>query len=473
MNLVLYSKRFFEQSTVFLKRLNETRSKIYAILLAGVFFALMAFYTFQHASTPFVHDSLYYWQLADTFSLHDFSITNFSDSLRGYLFPFLLFTLKVQANLFHFDAKLLFYVYSALFFALLSVYIVPWAFRNIFGWKITLFGNLLIAFIIFYFWRGHFLYPLSDFPAFTSLLVGISLVAKSLRSKNVFYVPIGIGIFIGAALNIRPVYLVSLIVICPFLLIHVFKLGVFKGGKWIFLVLLGFGIVLFPQLRINQTHFNVNSPLVLSRVVGEENLYEKQLFWGLGTQKYEINSDENYHSIILVYEDPFIQKLQKTNLLKEKTFARYLNIMRKFPLDWALSFFRHTFNGLDIFYSTPIVRNVFADHTFFSIINYTIWFLLAIYFFRMDLTKLDQIKLLGVGSLLAPIVLAIPTAVEVRFFLPAYLMAYGVIAFDYEFIQILKSLFRPPWNLLRLLIFYALWLLVCFTISSATIESLV
>jgi hypothetical protein len=212
---------------------------------------------------------------------------------------------------------------------------------------------------------------------------------------------------------------------------------------------------------------------VLARFTGDENLYEKQLFWGLKTQKYEVNIGDNYHSIIAVYDDPIAIKLQKTNLLREKTFARYFKIVKRFPLDISLSYFRHMFNGLDIFFSTPYVKNIFASHMFFSVVNYTVWFLVAFHFFRMDLSKLDFIKTLGFAIFLAPVILAIPIVVEVRFFLPAYLMAYGVVAFDIDYVEALKSLFNTPWNLLRLLIIYAFWLLFCFTMSAATIENLV
>lgn len=471
--MISFCKRFIEQTLTLLKHLNESQSEIYPLILAGAVFVLMLIYTFQRSYNPFVHDSLFYWTLADSFSNDGFSFTNFSDGLRGYLFPFLLFLVKTQANLVNVDAKLWFYGYSALFFTLLSIYIIPWAFSHIFRWKIFLFGRLLIPLFVFFFWRGHFLYPLSDFPAFAALLIAVTLLAKSLRYKNVSYLSIFIGFFLGAALNIRPVYQVSLIIILPFLMINIYKLGLAKGLKWFLFILFGFSLVLVPQLKINQLHFKVNSPLVLARVVGDENLYEKQLFWGLKTQKYEINIGTNYPSIIVVYNDPIIQKLQKTNLLREKTLDRYIKIIRRYPLDMSVSYFRHMFNGVDIFYPTPYVKNVYVDHMFLSVINYTIWFLLVYYFFRMDLTKLDYIKILGVTSFLLPVILAIPTAVEVRFFLPAYLMAYGVIAFDFDFVGSLKSLFRTPWNLLRLLIVYAFWMLICFIMSMATIENLV
>jgi len=472
-NVILFFRRFSKRILLCLNHLREFQSKKYAIVLAGIILILMLIYTLQRADTSFVHDSLYYWQFADDFVTDSFSFTNFSDGLRGYFFPFLLYLIKVQARWINLEAKLLFFGYSAFFFTLLSIYIIPWAFNNIFRWRISLFGRLLIAIFIFYFWRGHFLYPLSDFPAFTSLLIGVALLAKSFRSERVSYLSILTGFFIGAALNIRPVYLASFMLILPFLVVQIYRLRIYKGVTWFLLVMLGFSLVLLPQLRINQIYYKVNSPWVLARFTSDENLYEKQLFWGLKTQKYEANIGDNYHSIIVVYKDPVIEKLQKTNLLREKTFARYIKIIKRFPLDISLSYFRHMFNGLDIFYSTPYVKNIFVGHIFFSVVNYTIWFLVAFYFFRMDLSKLDIIKTLGLASFLAPVILAIPIVVEVRFFLPAYLMAYGVVSFDFNFVRSLRSLFHTPWNVLRLLIAYAFWLLFCFTMSTATIENLV
>ena len=466
-------ERSYEQTLGFLKHLNESQSKTYTLLLSGLIFIFMLLYTVQRSHFPFLHDSLYYWQFADSFSNNGFSFTNFSNGLRGYFFPYLLFLIKAQAQFLGINAKLLFYGYSALFFSVLSIYIIPWAFGAIFRWRPFLFGRLLIAFFIFFFWRGHFLYPLSDFPAFAFILSGVALLAQSLRSQDISYLSIFIGLFIGAALNIRPVYLVSTLVILPFLLVHIYKLGIFKGAKWLFLILLGFCLILLPQFLINQTHFKVNSPWVLARVVDDENLYEKQLFWGLKTQKYEANMGDNYPSIVVIYNDPIAPKLQKSGLLREKTYERYIKIIQRYPLDMAVSFFRHMFNGLDIFFSTPYVRNIFADHTFFSMINYSVWFLVAIYFFQMDLSRVDYIKIGAVLSLLSPVILAIPTAVEVRFFLPAYLMAYGVVAFAFDFVGLLKSLFRTPWNIVRLLIVSALWIFLCFTLSNTTIENLV
>ena len=107
-------ERSYEQTLGFLKHLNESQSKTYTLLLSGLIFIFMLLYTVQRSHFPFLHDSLYYWQFADSFSNNGFSFTNFSNGLRGYFFPFLLFLIKAQAQLLGINAKLLFYGYSAL-----------------------------------------------------------------------------------------------------------------------------------------------------------------------------------------------------------------------------------------------------------------------------------------------------------------------------------------------------------------------
>ena len=90
-NVILFFRRILKRILFYMDHLNEFQSKKYATLLAGVIFTLMLIYTLRHANTPFVHDSLYYWQFADSFFTDSFSFTNFSDGLRGYFFPFLLY----------------------------------------------------------------------------------------------------------------------------------------------------------------------------------------------------------------------------------------------------------------------------------------------------------------------------------------------------------------------------------------------
>ena len=173
----------------------------------------------------------------------------------------------------------------------------------------------------------------------------------------------------------------------------------------------------------------------------------------------------------VAFVDPLSAKLSQLGT-KRKTLLNYFDVVRRHPLDVAVSYFRHTFNGLDIFYPTPYVKNIFVDHVFFSFINYLVWFLFFSYVIRLDLVTVSYVNLLGLSSLLAPIVLAVPAVVETRFFLPAYILAYGVISYGFDYRELLTNVSSNKWRLLSLFFLCITWVMICFTLSAGTIEQL-
>lgn len=219
------------------------RQRFSNLFLATSASIIMMIYSLQRVYLPFVYDAGHYWRYADQFLANGtFSLTNYSTNLRGYLFPFLLFLLKILASLLEIDPRILFSLCSALFFAALSVYLLPWAFHLIFDWEISFWGRSLMVFLVFFFWRGHFLYPLSDFLALSALLIAIAISAHLLRQNRVSWYAIWIGCFVGAVINIRPVYQASLFAFLLFGLLFVNKLGIIRTVQTGILAALGLTI---------------------------------------------------------------------------------------------------------------------------------------------------------------------------------------------------------------------------------------
>ncbi len=73
--------------------------------------------------------------------------------------------------------------------------------------------------------------------------------------------------------------------------------------------------------------------------------------------------------------------------------------------------------------------------------------------------------------MLAPVALAIPIVVEVRFFLPMYLLAYGVVSYGLDYKELLLRLRNKSTFLWFILLLFS-WILMCFTLSAGTIEQL-
>jgi hypothetical protein len=189
-------------------------------------------------------------------------------------------------------------------------------------------------------------------------------------------------------------------------------------------------------------------------------------------QKYETNIGDNYHQAAVIYFNPLALKLSKHEM-NEKSLAGYLKLIEQNPLDMTISYVRHTFNGLDIFYPTPYVKNIFVNHALFSLFNYVLWFLFAYFIFQLDFSKMNYVHLVALAGLLAPVFLAIPLVVEIRFFLPLYVLAYGVISFAAWNGGLFFLADTKPLPLLRLLSAGVLWVMIFFTLSAATVEQLV
>jgi hypothetical protein len=118
-------------------------------------------------------------------------------------------------------------------------------------------------------------------------------------------------------------------------------------------------------------------------------------------------------------------------------------------------------------------QNIFADHTIFSAVNYSIWLLAFYFLLRTDFAHVHKMQLAGVLALLAPVFLATPTAVEVRFFLPIHIVAYGIVSFGIDYNDLVASIRADKWNMLRAGLALTLWIMVCLTLSATTVKNLV
>ncbi|HEY4810622.1 MAG TPA: hypothetical protein VIH71_06135, partial [Solirubrobacteraceae bacterium] len=75
---------------------------------------------------PFYYDSLNYWMLGKSFTLHGkFSLLNFSDPLRGYLLPLIDHGLQGVAAAFRWRASTAAKIFNAFALALIGAVLAP------------------------------------------------------------------------------------------------------------------------------------------------------------------------------------------------------------------------------------------------------------------------------------------------------------------------------------------------------------
>jgi hypothetical protein len=441
------------------------------ILISQIFFNDWKFY----------YDSLDYWNRANEFiKNNEFSLLNYNEPLRGYLYPLLLFIIKEIAKIISVSDVLLFYIFYSIFISLNITFIIPNLAEKLFNIT-TKVHQIIIFFIIFYlFWNGYFNYPLTDVISIFFIFISLSFFLKfNIDNKVTTFYLIFSGMFLFAAAQLRPIYLILIIAIFILLLL-LFILKKSLKGKLIltsFGLIIGFLIVATPQIYININLYRTFNPLAetsKSKITGGSNLYVYQLRGGIRVQKYETFIGTNYFdSAHAGFLDNKIQGQQLYDELRAAKNTNFYNIAKIIAFnigDFVMIYSRHFFNGLDIWYNTPYVKNLFTPTRYIlSFINYTLFF--CVFVFIIKNKSIIQNKQLSFGLLLylTPIAFVIPTIIEVRFFLPLFILVY--VMFSYldviNFLrQNLKSLIREYWYK------YLIFILVCFILSQYTFSLL-
>jgi hypothetical protein len=398
---------------------------------------------------PQYYDAGLYINLSTKFGEFFSKQIYFPDTYRGYLFPWLIGLITKLLPL----SFAVIFINSSLI-VLLSYYLLPTIQNSIFNNpQQNNYSGIFYFVLITYFWSGYFQYALSDFPALICLLASIILLLKN-KLKYIFWS----GIFLASALNIRPIYQINLLVFFIFIIL------IYKRNYLAYLLmLLGFIIVLLPQSIINYHYNNTYSPFVQTSKTFGHNLYTQQLYWGVEVQKYETYVGEKslYPSPSVIFKDSHGVKLYHSELEnKLQNTTNYIGFILQHPIFYSKLILKHLFNGVDIKYRSPYIVDLSISN-WFSLFNYLV---LALSFYCLILNNINQNhaklckstlkKIFIYLNLIMPILLVIPIAIEVRFFLPIYLLSY---------IYVVNGLFKIAKLKVNLLLGFVL---ICFIVGS-------
>lgn len=432
----------------------------------------MAFFVHLISSgkTNFYYDAGQYWGFGSSFFKDgNFSIFNYTESLRGVWFPMILFSFQYINHYLQLDPILIVRIFSALYISSFIAFLVPKLISKIYPeTKISFFKILFFGVLVFIFWRNYFNYPLSDFPAIILLIWGVFFLF-SRKSIILFFS----GILFGLAINIRPIFLISLMPVIVFLFLgrdnQTLVKSIFKPYFKFGYILIGILIISIPQILVNKNAFNTISPLVQTKnsIYGKD-LYLQQLILSFSYEKYETN-------IGLLYPKPpvfFCDRLGSSIAQKEqadtlKNYGGFLKIYAKYPVEMSCIYFKHIFNGLDIKDNTVYLSEVNRRNYFFSLLNYSVFFvfLISTFIYRKYLFNSKK-KIFFPIILIIPAVFSIPTAIETRFMLPIFLFAYIVVSFLVEYKVVFNSLSRLKKSCI--LILYMAFLIISFVLSNTT-----
>lgn len=430
------------------------------MLVTGVYLA----HFWRAGYDRFYHDAATYWELGRLFGDDAaFSLVAFDDPLRSYALPLLYFLLQSMAGAIDVGDVTIVRFAGSLLAATLGVVVAPRLARAIFPGADTSWPRVLaLNGIVFVLWRDHFQFPLSDFPA---LLAASIAVIGLLRRTPAGYLLAGAGL--GVAALIRPFY-------APFVLVAVVAAASRSAG-WrtrvtaLVLVLAPLVALSLPQVAVNHHHRGDWTPtLPAARTTTLGNLT-----WGLQVQKHEtyVGPPETYPSESVLYLDPTTDGVIDDDTLPIESYAHYARVVLEHPVPMVASYALHAFNGFDVRYPTPFVRDLRDRSPLLPLLQLTVLFLAFVQLAFADARRrLGPISWIGIAILAGPALVAIPFAMEPRYFLGVHLLAYVLVCFSPA---LRASLFHG--NLVRPLgvgLAYLIFLVAGMTLSAATHDQL-
>lgn len=453
-------------------------------------FSIMILLNFSQPH-PFVfyYDSGGYWQLSEGFIKEGiFSLTNYDNPTRGYLFPLIIFVIRKLASIVDISDYAVYEVVMSLVYTAFLAIIIPYIVQKLFAIKTDFLQINIFSVLALLFWKGSFFYPLTDLLAFFSMLLGAYVIIKF---HGRWWQIVIASLFWGGASLIRPIYAGTIPFFILWALYFYHKQNPLFGWRVFALrftaLFLGFSIVFAPQLIINRANWEKTSPFVLTTVNGP-SLFMKQLIYGIAIQKYETNVGGAYPSAPVFYFDEQgegiliksgnqINYSDWANLVAPLpiTALEFFKLILSYPVDFLTIYARHLFNGLDVVYNSTYVENVYGNNLVIRLLNYSLWFLVInsiLYFLKIKAQNFLNYKYLLLGIFSLPSVMSIPTAIEVRFMLPLHMLAYALIAFWVLPNFLSKKMEWKAQTLRMLFLPYIAFIVFCFILSANTYAGL-
>ncbi|MBO2012562.1 hypothetical protein [Hymenobacter negativus] len=391
--------------------------------LAAAIAAVYSLYLFTSEYHNLFYDAEDYWQLSHRFYQNGrFQFLAYDDAMRGYTYPLVNFLCLAVRKALSWEAVTVVKLLNAGLAGVLFGVVGPRLWRAATGAAVlpSLARRLAWAALGFVFWRGYFNFSLSDFPALLAL--GAALWLAQRRSTGA---ALATGLLLALAVNIRPIYLASVV---PVLALLLWQLPRASWGPRFGLLVLGVAVVLAPQWLINQRHFQANTPLVLSqsKALNIHNLYLQKLKWGLLHEKYESSVGRELPTGQLLFLDAAGAAVLRAEQLTEiDSPTQYLRLVLRHPVVVAGVYGRHLFAGLDISHPTPYLKR-WEPSVWRQLLNYSLWFWAVLVALRRRPTLRETLVL---AALLLPCLAVIPMSMEARFLLPLHLLLLALVAF--------------------------------------------
>lgn len=385
-----------------------------------------------------------YWEIGKTYSQ---GIKAVQDVSRGWVLPY-VFGLCYRFGILLGYEYLGYQIFSSLVFAFTFTFIFTYIARILKfeapDTKMAVSGGIC-GILFFFFFKGLFIYTLSDFYALALALLSIILMYEIVECRRKLYIKILEAFLLGSCLygtyNMRTIYLFSLLAGWGVLIIwHLYL----KSWKQLLITslacLTGMLICAIPQYMTNHNLLGIYSWRVPT-----QQLMLKQLQWGIGMERYAtyVGDPAQYGAPGMEFiNHAGVEILNRFQIMEFTSYGQLLKLIIRYPLDFLGIYVRHFLNILYPVYPNQYIYDITKDKSLLLILFYTVFFIAMVRF--ISSFKWRSSRWVWLALILLPCICILPGAVEIRFFIALYFLIfmYAVLGIKEFMMQVGKQKVR-------------------------------
>lgn len=401
------------------------KEKYLMIEFGLLFIVCVALHMLINNTSAHYDDSVYWW----LGKACGWDVRNIGWGFRGWVLPY-IFSICYQFGMMFGSEYLGYRIFSSAVFAFTFSFLFSYIAKIM---KFELSGKkwggvsagAVCGMLFFIFFRGLFIYTLSDFYAFSVALLCVILLHNILQCEQKNSIKIMAAFFLGICLygvyNIRTIYL-FLVLLCWGVLI-IMQIYLKRWRQMVITLpacFAGMFVCSLPQYILNY-HLS----RTISWRVPTEGLMLQQLQWGITAGRYAtfIGDASQYSTAGMFFTDNIGKAiLEKAQVTELTSYGQLIKLVIKYPLDFVGIYVRHFLNMLYPFYPNQYIEDITKDKSLLLIGFYTLLFIAIFYFFRTF--KLKDSKWIWFVLILFPCVCILPGAVEIRFFIALHFLIY-------------------------------------------------
>lgn len=397
------------------------KKKCYIMMFLFLFIMSMVVHLIIDNTTEW-WDAGQYWETGKSCR---WSVKNIQWGFRGWLLPY-IFWLCYRFGMLFGHEFLGYQIFSSAVFSFAFTFIFAHIARMLkikaSDRKMAMSGGIC-GILFFVFFKGLFLYTLSDFYALVLAFMSIVLTHWIVECPQKMGVKVLDAFLLGICLygtyNIRTIYLFSLIT-CLSVLIA----WQLYCKRWKQLLMTasacytGMLICAIPQYIMN---YNLSG--VYSWRVPTQGLMLYQLQCGIGMERYAtfVGEPAQYGDAGMRFiNNAGAVILDRAQITELTSYMQMVKLIFRYPLDFIGIYVRHFLNILYPIYPNQYIYDIEKDKSFFLILFYTILFLGTANF--INSFRLKNNKWIWFVLILVPCVCILPGAVEIRFFIAFYFL---------------------------------------------------